>query len=213
MLFCSFKMSFGGHFYVSRLVEIQIMFVNPSGQNFWRKNMHSDNTVASDVSALLHSYSIDLQHVDRKRMVDEYGHVGRGRFADDFVDYLDSGGLRLIIRHCSEQGDMWFEIEIGNPCGKADSVSEHCVRITFMELSNEDGEGPTRSEWSLKRFDSPEAEALLKKIDPHLAALCSRKDEWMYHLPESFDRTASNKAFFFTAIDNVFQTFAAAGSN
>lgn len=164
----------------------------------------------ANVSALLCSYGIKLQYVHYNRRVDEYGNVGHGCPEDDIIEYLDAGDLRLIVRQCSDRGDRWFDIEIGEPREKAESLSWHDVRIRFNQCSSEAEIRPPMVFWSMVHIDSPEAAALLQKIDPKLAELCSEKDGNVYHMPESFDQDISNKAFFFAAIDNVFRVFAEA---
>ncbi len=168
--------------------------------------MDSYEKAYSDVEALLFSHGIELQPVERNRMMDEFGNVGRGRFADNWIDYLDRGDLRLIVRRCSEDTSDWFEIEIGKFFYEAESVSSHPVRIT---RSRPDYEG--EKEWHMYRHDSSEAVDLLKEIDPDLVPLCLSADDGLSDsLPESFDRSMANNAFFFSVIDKIFATFCAA---
>jgi hypothetical protein len=146
--------------------------------------------------------------------MDEYGNIGNRCLADNLIDYLDAGNLRLIVRQWSDQDDRWFEVQIGKLRDEADSLSkhsEHCVRVIFMERSAKNS--PVSTTWEMDRHDSPEAAALLKEIDPNLADLCWR-EKWyeLRDLPDYIDHSASNRAFFFAAINSIFQTFAAAAN-
>ncbi len=174
--------------------------------------MHSYNTEFSNVGALLTTFGIELRSMDRDQMMGEYGNVVSRCLADNWINYLDAGDLRLIVRQLSDQDGRWFEVEIGKLHDEADSLSkhsEHHVRVIFMERSAEDS--LTSTTWEMDRDDTPEAKALLKEINPKLADLCWR-EKWykLRNLPDYIDRSASNKALFFEAIYDIFRTFTAA---
>jgi hypothetical protein len=167
----------------------------------------------ANVSALLHSYGIKLQYVHYNRRVDEGGRVGYGRWVDDIIECLDAGDLRLIVRQSSDICHRWFSVEIGVPYEEAELTSKHCVCISFMEFSNRAMQRHLTLNWAVARSDSPEALALLQKIDPELADICSKKEGGVYRLSDSAPKDLSDKTFFFAAIDNVFRIFAEAAKS
>jgi len=167
------------------------------------KVMNNLETARNHVMATLIKHGVEMQEVDRSRMVDEYGNLGNRKYADDSLFFCDRADLRLVFRDCSDDGEIWFELELGCVHDRADSDSAHPIMLRYSTGAGSD------ERWLLSRYESQESLALLERVDQRAARLLERRPSLTPYIRED-QMHDPNSPFFLALVDKLVAKFAAA---
>jgi hypothetical protein len=197
-----------GHRDAADRLGADAMSVNFGGYNFQEKAMDHKQCyqqALSNVRSLLEERGIVLQEVAPKRMVNQWGNVGHRDRAEKRASFRDHGNLRLVFREYeSEDGSIWFEIDLGTPDKRADNVCLDNVAVLYNGKL-----GAAFDFWASFHRRNARGYRLARRIDPVIA-----NDEWRERPDTSYcechsmsQRGKPNNSEFLWLVDRLLAVF------